>query len=106
VNERLPREIVDTVEHIETLERAIEGLKAEVRHLAAARIATVERLADQCAELVDEREWSATRLLQLYKSLKRHWFCTAWLRAGLPHPQRLRADAERNARRQRRKGGA
>jgi len=92
----IPEELAASVQHLRNLEASITSLRAKMDRVDAARLDTVEQIATAATRHANRRD--AVALLALYESLNCPGFTTAWVRNGLPHPQRMRADVAAIAR--------
>lgn len=88
----VPEELAASVQHLELLSDSIAALETKLGRLKAARGQTLEQIA--VASKRATHEWSTLEMLDLYEHLNCPGLFTAWHAAGLPHPARMRADAE------------
>lgn len=88
----VPTELAASARHLELISESIDKIEHRLTRLKAARAQTLDQIAVASKRVT--HEWSTTELLSLYEKLNCPGLFTAWNAAGLPHPARMRADAE------------
>jgi len=88
----VPDELAASVQHLELLSESISNIEERLSRLKAARAQTLDQIAVASKRVT--HEWSTVEMLDLYERLNCPGLFTAWKAAGLPHPARMRADAE------------
>jgi hypothetical protein len=85
----VPEEMTASVQHLELLSASISKVEARLGMLREARAQTLKQVAAAAGRSV--REWGIADQLALYNLIHAPGLTAAWVAAGLPSPQRMRA---------------